>query len=441
MKKAILYIMSFFLALPVYADYDVRGGSGGVYEAVNDAQNLIKVYLFNGLSGAEIAYTSDAGGASHQWFRYSTSTRETTPVASEVSGNTSFVRNMEDGFGYYVGTAAGPSVNYVIWVIDYSKYRPAMQSLVVEEDEDFKCETIRLVIDPGAPALNYFHSDGQLRNIPRKFYLEYNYLRWEEEDKLFVEGHYNEELKGFFPDIDAPLINTSFTVRGDQFAEYFGKEEKMTSAEYVATAIDVHTFAYVITEEGEEELDSEQSYQAPLTVRFEAYSNDPPDVMYTWKMFRIDPMTGEREDSETFRYTTKDCEATFNQSGTYEVILEVKVPNNDDMCSYTSDEYEFRIFLEESSLRLPNAFSPGSTFGANDIYKVSYKSLVSFKASIFNRWGNLLYTWTDPDQGWDGRVNGKYVPTGVYFIVVEAKGADGKKYKENSDINILRSRN
>ena len=32
----------------------------------------------------------------------------------------------------------------------------------------------------------------------------------------------------------------------------------------------------------------------------------------------------------------------------------------------------------------------------------------------------------------------KNVPEGVYFIVVEAVGADGVNYKIKSDINILR---
>jgi gliding motility-associated-like protein len=102
---------------------------------------------------------------------------------------------------------------------------------------------------------------------------------------------------------------------------------------------------------------------------------------------------------------------------------------------------EFTIAIEDSHLRLPNAFSPGGSPGVNDIYRVAHKSLLSFKASIYNRWGNLLYHWEDPNQGWDGKVNGKYVPTGVYFIVVEAKGADGKVYTRSRDINILRSKN
>ena len=42
-----------------------------------------------------------------------------------------------------------------------------------------------------------------------------------------------------------------------------------------------------------------------------------------------------------------------------------------------------------------------------------------------------------PDQGWDGKYKGKYVKTGTYFYVIEARGADGVEYKLKGDINIL----
>ena len=44
---------------------------------------------------------------------------------------------------------------------------------------------------------------------------------------------------------------------------------------------------------------------------------------------------------------------------------------------------------------------------------------------------------TDPSQGWDGRYGGKLVKSGVFFYVIQAEGADGKKYKLSGDINVL----
>ncbi len=48
-----------------------------------------------------------------------------------------------------------------------------------------------------------------------------------------------------------------------------------------------------------------------------------------------------------------------------------------------------------------------------------------------------MCSFTNPAEGWDGRYKGKTVPTGVYFYVIKATGADGKEYKLSGDINIL----
>lgn len=91
-----------------------------------------------------------------------------------------------------------------------------------------------------------------------------------------------------------------------------------------------------------------------------------------------------------------------------------------------------------SELKCPNAFSPGASEGVNDLWKVSYRSLTEFECWIFNRYGTQLFHFSDPEDGWDGKYRGKLVPPGVYFYVIEARGADGKQYRKAGDINILR---
>ena len=64
--------------------------------------------------------------------------------------------------------------------------------------------------------------------------------------------------------------------------------------------------------------------------------------------------------------------------------------------------------------------------------------MVEFKATIYNRWGQKLYEWTDPNDGWDGTFHGHPVKDGVYYVNVNAKGADGVKYHIRRDVNLLR---
>lgn len=101
--------------------------------------------------------------------------------------------------------------------------------------------------------------------------------------------------------------------------------------------------------------------------------------------------------------------------------------------------------IQASRLEMPNAFSPNGD-GINDKYqaKSNYQNITEFKAMIFNRWGQCLYTWTDwtdIEKGWDGTFHGKPVKDGVYFVRVRAKGGDGKEYDIRKDVNILRKFN
>ena len=107
-------------------------------------------------------------------------------------------------------------------------------------------------------------------------------------------------------------------------------------------------------------------------------------------------------------------------------------------------EYEpFTISISESSLKVPNAFSPNGD-GINDYFNVyDVKSIVSFSAAIYNRWGQQLYSWgidkmECEECGWDGTYKGTPVKDGVYFVVVSARGADGIVYDVKSDVNLLR---
>ena len=120
--------------------------------------------------------------------------------------------------------------------------------------------------------------------------------------------------------------------------------------------------------------------------------------------------------------------------------LYVTFSHGNDTIQYPAEgeAQPFVVSISESVLEMPNAFSPNGD-GYNDIYKAKegYQSIVSFKAVIFNRWGQKLYSWDNIEGGWDGKFHGKTVPDGVYFVVVNARGADGREYKIRRDVNVL----
>lgn len=189
--------------------------------------------------------------------------------------------------------------------------------------------------------------------------------------------------------------------------------------------------ATYINDEGVETVSTDMiDGQAPLLVTFRA---NPSDIdghnpSYEWH-FR---MEGEETDMMV-RYE-EDTEYTFTTAGTTRVTLHFRP----DAGQEAIDSVVFKVTVSESKLTFPNAFSPnGDEF--NPIFKAKeYQSIVEFHAYIFNRWGQKLYDWTDPAEGWDGTYNGKDVKEGVYFLLCKAKGADGRKYEIKKDVNLLR---
>ena len=75
---------------------------------------------------------------------------------------------------------------------------------------------------------------------------------------------------------------------------------------------------------------------------------------------------------------------------------------------------------------VPNSFTPNGD-GLNDVLKAIPVGLVEFHyLKIFSRFGQLLYTITDPSKGWDGRIQGTEQNSGTYVWI-----AEGIDYKGN----------
>lgn len=175
---------------------------------------------------------------------------------------------------------------------------------------------------------------------------------------------------------------------------------------------------------------------APLKMLFEANATeqDGHTYNYEWVIFPAD-----NPSSPILRRFEPDTEYTFYDSGTFGVQLRVTY-TSEGLAEPLEEEYDpITIIISESSLNVPNAFSPNGD-GINDVFRVTYKSLIEFNAYIFNRWGQRIYSWnlSNIDEGWDGTKGGTPVKDGVYFIVIQARGSDGVDYEVKQDINILR---
>ena len=199
------------------------------------------------------------------------------------------------------------------------------------------------------------------------------------------------------------------------------------------------TATYVDENNNMVDSDIDFTAQAPLDVTFRANPTDMGDhtPAYEWH-FRKE---GDEQDL-LVRYE-EDTQYTFTESGSFLVTLKARLTDN----GTDLDSSMIKVTISESRLEMPNAFSPNGD-GKNDIYGAKgvndpnstahYKSIVEFHGYIFNRWGQKLFEWTDVSKGWDGTFHGSPVKDGVYYVLVKAKGADGREYNIKKDVNLLR---
>lgn len=88
-------------------------------------------------------------------------------------------------------------------------------------------------------------------------------------------------------------------------------------------------------------------------------------------------------------------------------------------------------------LDVPNAFTPGR-FGKNAIIKVEGFGIGKLSWKIYNRWGQVVFSTSDRNQGWDGTFKGQVQAMDVYTYTLDAEFTDGTKVRKTGDITLLR---
>lgn len=76
------------------------------------------------------------------------------------------------------------------------------------------------------------------------------------------------------------------------------------------------------------------------------------------------------------------------------------------------------VMHECPALFVPNAFSPDGD-GKNDRFFPVWNALDMLQMDIFDRFGRILFSTTDPSSGWDGTEQGNPCPEGVYVYSIK----------------------
>ena len=317
----------------------------------------------------------------------------------------------EHGEGYMVKVGAERDV---FWVFDYEQLRPAISQIEAEQT----CENTLLHLTGEVPEMVYTRLNGKQTAVTRMCRVEHMDAMWSHDTEMWVDSVAMTEMAFELQmTVAASPVATDYAIC-DLLAEQLGiAADTLHTPVYEPMALKANPMAFTTTrgQQGESSNevsrpyapDDRENMSAPLEILFKA--NGLNAEYYQWKLYKGSDLLLTRSDAE-HRYT-------FMEKGRYRVV--VVVSNSD--CQLDSTEIE--VSVSESMLRVPNVFTPNGD-GANDEFRVVYRSLKEFHCWVYNRWGHLVYEWSDPAKGWDGTIGGRPAAEGAYFYVIRALGTD-----------------
>lgn len=121
---------------------------------------------------------------------------------------------------------------------------------------------------------------------------------------------------------------------------------------------------------------------------------------------------------------------TVSKEGTYWVEVTSKNCSKSDTINIETGQCDFII---------PNAFSPNAD-GLNDEFKIiNSLNIDILNFSIFNRWGQQIFSIQGSEFGWDGSFKGQACENGTYFYLIKykTKNNSSQLYK-SGDIELIR---
>ncbi len=102
-----------------------------------------------------------------------------------------------------------------------------------------------------------------------------------------------------------------------------------------------------------------------------------------------------------------------------------------------TDKIKIQVY-KGPDIYVPNAFTPNRDL-RNDMLKAIPVGIRNFNYfRIYDRWGALIFSTTNPDIGWDGRIKGTEQSTAAYVWMAEGIDYTGKLVKRKGSVIIIK---
>jgi gliding motility-associated-like protein len=125
---------------------------------------------------------------------------------------------------------------------------------------------------------------------------------------------------------------------------------------------------------------------------------------------------------------------SYQEIGEYDVSLKLTTEYN------CIDILTKKVTILEYELFIPNAFTP---FSIDDNINSEFKPLGvginQFLMTIYSRWGQVIFSTNDIEQGWNGKFNNtdKNLQLGVYLYFIEIKDVFGATHKYEGQFTLF----
>jgi gliding motility-associated-like protein len=97
------------------------------------------------------------------------------------------------------------------------------------------------------------------------------------------------------------------------------------------------------------------------------------------------------------------------------------------------------VFYEgKTVVKVPNAFTPNGDGINEKLNPIIVCDFAMTEFSIYNRWGNKVFTSANINIAWDGKQNGSPCDVGIYYYYIKGKNSKGEDVLLKGDITLLR---
>ncbi|GAB4034526.1 hypothetical protein GCM10028809_40200 [Spirosoma gilvum] len=173
--------------------------------------------------------------------------------------------------------------------------------------------------------------------------------------------------------------------------------------------------------------------ESPKGIDWSANSPFTPSKVAEYIVEVIDSVNNTKREIRVSSNTHLDLTDADLESQTqkYRIIT----ASSDGTVSYSN----FYTFRSEAKIWIPDAFTPDGD-GVNEVFLAKGIYFDQFRMTIFDRWGEVVFTTTNKQEGWDGNVNGQRALEGQYMYRIEVIDQTGMKTVRTGGLLLIRSR-